>query len=135
MLFIAALASSVVLSTPTVLPPSSRFCSAIAQHETKHLVEHFRAEPLSRDRHRRMVGRGLTQRHAQKRPQAEAVGTPPGDAALAVDALEVSDQQHAKVHAWRNDRLAALLFLLVKRPAAAFDPASKPASANSALSF
>ena len=102
MLFIAALASSVVLSTPTLLPAKQPLLLGDGQHEAKHLVEHFRPEPPSRDRHRRVVGRGFVQRHAEKRPQTEAVGTSPGDAALAVDALEVADQQHAEVHARRH---------------------------------
>ena len=70
-----------------------------------------------------MVGRGLVERNAQERSQAQAVGTAPGDAALAVDPLEVAHQQHAEVHARRNGGLAAFLFGGVVLPAATFDPA------------
>ena len=72
-----------------------------------------------------VLGSGVVsrQRNPQELPQAEAVGAPPGDAALAVDPLEVTHQQHAKVHARRNRWLAALLFLLVVPLATSFDPA------------
>ena len=70
-----------------------------------------------------MVGRLLIKRHAQELPQAQAVGTSPGDATLAVDALEVADQQHPEVHARRDRGLAALLLVVVIPLAAAFDPA------------
>jgi hypothetical protein len=55
-------------------------------------------------------------------PQAQAVGAPPRDAALAGDILEVADQQHAKVHARRQAGLAPFFFRGVIRFAAAFDP-------------
>jgi hypothetical protein len=49
-----------------------------------------------------MVGRQFAQRDAQKFSQAEAVGTPPGDAPLRAEALEVAHQQHPEVDARRN---------------------------------
>ena len=45
--------------------------------------------------------------------RAQAVGTPPGDASLRVDALEVADEQHAEVDARRNGALSARLVLVV----------------------
>ena len=108
-------------STPTVLPEEP-LLGGDAQHELKHLVEHFFRQAATGIRERLGVGRGLVQRNAQELPQAQAVGAPPGDAPLAVDALEVTDQQHAKVHARRNRWLAALLFLLVVLLATPFDP-------------
>ena len=47
MLFIAALASSVVQSTPTVLPASSFFSRANRQHELEDLVKHLLRQPLA----------------------------------------------------------------------------------------
>ena len=35
---------------------------------------------------------------AQKLPQAQRVGTAPGDAAFRINSFEVADQQHPKVH-------------------------------------
>ena len=53
-----------------------------------------------------MVGRLFAQRGAQKFSQAEAVGTPPGDAPLRAEALEVAHQQHPEIDARRNSRPA-----------------------------
>ena len=49
-----------------------------------------------------MVGRLFAQRDAEEFSQAEAVGTPPGDAPLRAEALEVAHQQHPEVDARRN---------------------------------
>jgi hypothetical protein len=49
-----------------------------------------------------MVGRLFAERDAQEFSQAEAVGTPPGDAPLRAEALEVAHQQHPEVDARRN---------------------------------
>ena len=45
--------------------------------------------------------------------RTETVGTTPGDATLAVDAFEVSDKQHAKVHARRYTLATAHVVALV----------------------
>ena len=62
-----------------------------------------------------MVWRVLGQRHAEELPQRKAVGTPPSNAALRADALEVTHQQHAEVHAGRNRRPADVAVIV--RPA------------------
>ena len=49
-----------------------------------------------------MIGCLFAQPGAEKFSPAEAVGTPPGDAALAAEALEVAHQQQPEVDAGRN---------------------------------
>ena len=63
----------------------------------------------------KVLGSGVAfvERNAQEVPQAEAVRAPPGDAALAVDAFEVAHQQHPKIDARRDRRLAAFFLLCV----------------------
>ena len=69
-----------------------------------------------------MIGRGLVEGNTQELPQRKAVRTPPGDAALAIQVLEVADQEHAEVHTRRNAGLAPLLLLGVILLAAPLDP-------------
>ena len=57
------------------------------------------------------------------RPQRQRIRAAPGDAALAIDVLEVADEEHAEVNPWRQARLPAGLGLFVERGAARFDPA------------
>src|SRR5688572_20387403 len=104
--FMAASASSVVLSTPTVLPDSSFFSAAI-QHELKHLLKHFLGQSIADDAERRVIRSVFIQRSAQKLTQRQAIVTSPGNSPLAVDPLEITHQQHAEVNAGRNARLAA----------------------------
>src|SRR4051812_45871156 len=81
------------------------------------------------------LGVFLGQAEAQELLQAHAVCTTPRNAALAVDALEVADQQRVEVHARRNGCVTAGLLLLVIPAAAAFDPAAKEASAKGQFSL
>ena len=90
---------------------------------TPHLLEHFLRQTLAGVGQRRMIGGVFAKRDAQKLAEGQAVGTAPGDAALAIDALEIADQQHAKVDTGRNTGLATRLLLLVILHAAFFQPA------------
>ena len=78
------------------------------EHEVEHRLVHFQRQPTVYPRQAGVVGRLLMHRHAQKLGQRATVVTPPGDAALRADSLEVADENHAKVDARRN-RLAAHL--------------------------
>jgi hypothetical protein len=65
--------------------------------------------PAAGQRQGGVIGTVLCQRQSQELPEREAVRTPPGDAALGVDPLEVADQQHAEVIAGRDRALEAAL--------------------------
>ena len=105
------------------------------QHELKHLVEHFLRQALAGVVSVEWSGvascSGMPRNCRRARLSAHRQAMP----RWTVDALEVADQQHAKVHARRDRRLAALFFLLVILLAATFDPAIESASANSAIEF
>ena len=70
-----------------------------------------------------MLGTRFVERNAQKLPQRQAVGAPPGDPPLTVDPFEVPHQQHAEIDARRDRALPASLDLLVERLAPLLDPA------------
>src|SRR6266851_1319036 len=55
-----------------------------------------------------MVRRFFGGRNSQEFPDRQRVATPPGNPPLGPDSLEVSDQQHPKVHAGRNTVTAPL---------------------------
>ena len=57
-------------------------------------------------RDRRVVRRVLIQGHPQKAPDAEGVRRAPRDAALAVDSLEISNQEQAEIEARGQARAA-----------------------------
>jgi hypothetical protein len=61
---------------------------------------------------RRMIGRIVRERDAEKLSQRERIAAPPGNAPLRADPLEVADQQHAKVHARRHRRPALPLRII-----------------------
>ncbi len=92
------------------------------QHELEDFLEYLLRKPIAGVGQGGVVGRRFVQRHAQEVPQAQAVGASPGDAALAVDVLEVTDQEHTKVDARRDRRLAALLLRGVILLATPLDP-------------
>jgi hypothetical protein len=94
-----------------------------SQHELKRLSEEFPRQPIAGVGLCRVVGRGFLARQAQESPQAQAAGTRPGDARLAIDAFEVTHPQHANVDARRNRWLATHLPGGVVPLAAAFEPA------------
>jgi hypothetical protein len=66
-----------------------------------------------------VIRRTLGQRDAQKSPQPKRVRHPPGDAALALDALKIADQKRTKVDAGKK-RWPPIL-LRVELCAQAFD--------------
>ena len=49
-----------------------------------------------------MIGRGFVEFYGEKAPQRDRIGQAPSDAAFAVDAFEVADQQAAEVAAGRQ---------------------------------
>jgi hypothetical protein len=51
-----------------------------------------------------VVRHGLARPELQELAQRQAVGAAPSDAALALQALEVADQQHPEIASWRNPR-------------------------------
>ena len=70
-----------------------------------------------------MIGRCFVELNCEKTPQRDRIGQAPSDAALAVDAFEVTDQQTAEVaarrqrgttHPWRVELGTALFGALVK---------------------
>src|SRR6185437_89488 len=80
-----------------------------AQHPREDRLMRLQIDQPPRSRDRRVVGRQLAGRHAQKITQAERVGSPPGDPTLAVDALEEPEQQAAEVDARSQPRPSHLL--------------------------
>ena len=92
---IATFASSVVESTPTVLPRSSPRTPAAVP------------APAARLRQGGMLRRRLRQTVAQKLPQRDRVPAPPRDTPLRTDTLQVSHHQHPEVHARRKARPAS----------------------------
>src|SRR5271157_5386778 len=69
-----------------------------------------------RARNRRVVRRHLVQPDAHKAPQRQRVRQPPGNPTLAVDALEIADQQRAKVNPRRQRRPPALGRIELRAP-------------------
>ena len=53
-----------------------------------------------------MVGDRLAVLQTQEAMQRQRVGTPPGDLALRLQALELANKQHAEVATWWNGRAA-----------------------------
>src|SRR5579883_3333887 len=102
---IAALASSVVASTATVLPEQLLLLGDL-QHEGEDALVDLQGQPLPDDGQAGVVRRRLGQGHAEEGPQRQAIAAPPGDGPLRVEALEVADEEHAEVGAGR-DGLAA----------------------------
>ena len=102
----AALASSVVASTPIVLPFSSFFLGRHSQHPREHRLVRLQVDQPPRPRNRRVIGRRVVHRQAQEVAQGERIRRPPRDPALGVDALEVADQQQPEVDARRQTRTA-----------------------------
>ena len=72
------------------------------QHPGEHLAVRFDVDQAAAARDRRMIGRGFVELDGEKAPQRDRIGQAPSDAALAVDAFEVADQQAAEVAAGRQ---------------------------------
>ena len=106
MVFMAALASSVVESTATVLPRQQPLLRRQLQHQLEDGRMNLQRQAVADLRQAGMVGRGFGERDAEELPQRKAVAATPGDAPLRADALEVADQQHPKIDARRNSRTA-----------------------------
>src|SRR5271165_5594232 len=75
-------------------------CNAgcLRQSAQKLLVTLARVAPHDRARDRGVIRRVLVQRNAHKTSQCQRIRQPPGNTALGPDALEISDQQRAKVN-------------------------------------
>src|ERR1035441_194205 len=68
-------------------------------------------------RNRRVVRRVLVQRYAHKAPQRQRIRQPPGDPTLAVEALEIPDQQRPEVDPRRQRRPPVLRRIELGTPA------------------
>ena len=91
------------------------------QDPGEDLPVRLEVDQSSRPRERAVVGRRLCEVDAQEAAQRQAVRAPPGDLALAADALEVPDHQQPEVHAGRRARAAHRLGVVT--PAALLDEA------------
>src|SRR5438045_6555332 len=85
---------------------------------------HYRTMRLNRvqppgPRQRRMIRRWFAEIVAQELAEAQRIGCPPRHAALRIDALEVTQQQHPEVRA-RRDRGTPRTALVIL-PANGFD--------------
>jgi len=71
-----------------------------------------------------VIRRRLGQRDAQKIAQRQRVRRTPGDAALGVNALEITNQQQPEIDPWRQTRPAHRL--RIKASALRFDEIVEP---------
>jgi hypothetical protein len=105
MLRIAALASTVVASTPMVLPfsspeaPSRATRNDDAQHKAEYLLLRFDRHQPAGGRKGGMTGAALVESNSRKGADPERIGGPPGDATLRMDAREIADQEGAEADA------------------------------------
>ena len=72
------------------------------QHPSEHFAVRFDVDQPARARDRRMIGRGFVEFDGEKAPQRDRIGQAPSDAAFAVEAFQVADQQAAEVAARRQ---------------------------------
>ena len=95
-------------ASPPRLPASSHRCRLACpstvpirqqpQHPAEHFAVRLHIDQPPRPRDRRVIRRRLRQTNAHKLPQRQRVRQPPRDPSLAVDSLEVADQQRSKVN-------------------------------------
>jgi hypothetical protein len=83
----------------------------------------FEGYQSPRPRNRRVVGWRVFQTHAQKIAQRQRIRRAPGDAALGVNALEITDQQQPEIDPRRQSRPAHRL--RIEAGALPFEPPSK----------
>lgn len=105
------------------------------QHKLKHFLADFQWQTLACVRRCRVIGRSVARAIAEELGERTAVVTTLSDAALAVDAFEEADEQHAKVDARRNRRLTAFLFRFVILLAAALEPRVKLGRGEQSVEF
>ena len=67
------------------------------QHPGEHRAMRLQIDQPTRARDRRVVRRRFVQVQVQEAPDAQRIGRAPGDRALRVEALEIPEQQQAKV--------------------------------------
>jgi hypothetical protein len=72
------------------------------EHQREHGVVDLERQARAGARQRAVIGHRLARAELQELAQGQAVGAAPGDAALAVQALEVADEQHPEVAPGRN---------------------------------
>ena len=97
MLRIAAFASSVVASMPTVFPATRPTSASRSRTHVKTASCVSTSIQPTRPRQRRVIRRPLGHIQVQERPQAQRIGHPPRNPALRRQALEVADQQHPEI--------------------------------------
>src|SRR5947209_15316434 len=84
------------------------------KHPGEHLVVHFKRQAASGAAQPRVIRHSLALAEPQEFAQRQAVGAPPFQTTLAVDAFEIADQQHAEV-ATRRQRWAAVPRRILRR--------------------
>ena len=102
MLRIAAFASSVVASRPTVFPRTS---PASASRSNTHVNTATCVSTSIRRRVRdngRVVRRRLRHVQVQKRPQTQRIGHPPRNPALGGQPFEIADDQQTEIRVFRR---------------------------------
>ena len=99
MLRIAAFASSVVASRPTVFPRTSP--ASTSRSNTHVKTETWVSTSISRRvrDNRRVVRRRLGHVQVQKRPQTQRIGHPPRDPPLGGQPFEIADDQQTEIPA------------------------------------
>jgi hypothetical protein len=73
-------------------------------HPGKYGAMGFHVDQAPRPRNRRVVGRRLVKRQPNETADGQGIGGTPCDAALRVDAFEVSDEQQSEILAWHQAR-------------------------------
>ena len=99
MLRIAAFASSVVASMPTVLPRTSPASASRSNTHVKTDTCVSTSTQPPRARQRRVVRRRLGHVQVQKRPQTQRIGHPPRDPPLGGQPFEIADDQQTEIPA------------------------------------
>src|ERR1700733_14095695 len=100
--FIAALASSVVESTPIVLPLMSPPRCQPPQHPGEDALMRFGVDKPTRARDGNVIRSLLLQSNRQKLPQRQCIGQTPCDPAFAVQSFEKADHHDAEVETRRK---------------------------------
>src|SRR5436305_13161886 len=100
----AALASSIVASTPDRGPLQQLLFGQHAEHPLEHPLVRFYIQQSSGPRDGGVVRHVLIQPDPRERANRQAVAGAPGDPTLRVDPFEVTHQQQPKIDPWRQSR-------------------------------
>jgi hypothetical protein len=94
------------------------------QHQPEHRGVDLERQPGAAPRKRAVIGHRIARAEPQELPQRQAIGAAPGDPALAVQAFEVTHEQHPEVAPGRDRRPSHARGAM--RRAAILDPAVEP---------